>query len=52
MVIDLHAQNEVNICKGLGKTSVKMFDSWNLLSFKASNFAKNQWSITKLELDL
>ena len=52
MVIDLHPQNEVNIWKGLGKKSGKLFDSWNLLSFKASNFAKNQWSVTKLKLDL
>ena len=49
MVIDLHAQNQVNICKGLGKKSGKLFDCWDLLSFKASNFAKNQW---KLKPDL
>ena len=41
MVIDLHANNQVNICKCLEKKSGKLFDRWNLLSFKASNFPKN-----------
>ena len=48
MAIDLHAKNQVNICKGLEKKSGKLFDCWNLLSFNASNFAKNQQSVTKL----
>ena len=34
MVIDLHAKNQVNICKRLEKKSVKLVDHWNLLSFK------------------
>ena len=34
MVIDLHAQNQVNICKRLEKKSGKLFDRWNLLSPK------------------
>ena len=42
MVIDFHAKNQVNICKRLEKNSGKLFDHWNLLSFKASNFAKDQ----------
>ena len=52
MVIDLHAKTQVNIGKRLEEKSGKLFDSWNSLSFKASNFAKNQWSVTKLWLDL
>ena len=31
MVIDLHAKNQVNICKRLEKKSGKLFDRWNLL---------------------
>ena len=52
MVIDLHAKNQVNICKDLGKKSGKLFDCWNLLSFKSNNFAKNQWRVKKLKLNL
>ena len=32
MVIDLHAKNQVNIGKHLGKKSGKLFHSWTLLS--------------------
>ena len=52
LVIDLHAENQHNICKRLEKKSGKLFDRRNLLSFKASYFAKNRWSKTKLKLNL
>ena len=32
MMIDLHAKNQLNICKHLGKNCRKLFDRWNLLS--------------------
>ena len=32
MVIDLHAKDQVNICKNLEKKSKKLFDRWILLS--------------------
>ena len=40
MMIDLHAKNQLNICKDLRKKPGKLFDCWNSLSFKASNFIK------------
>ena len=52
MVIDLHAKNQHSICKHLGKKSGKLFDPQKFTKSKASNFAKNQWSITKLKHDL
>ena len=51
MVIDLHAKNKLNICNCLGHKYGKLFVAEIQMS-KASNFAKNQWSITKLKLDL
>ena len=32
MMIDLHAKNQLNIYKRLGKNCRKLFDCWNLLS--------------------
>ena len=40
MMIGLHATNLVNICKGLGKKSGKLFDRWNLLSPRPVNLPK------------
>ena len=40
MVIDFHAQNQVNICKNLGKKSGKVFDRWNLLSPRSVIYPK------------
>ena len=62
LVIDLHAKNQHNICKRIEK-SPENFHLCNLLSLrpvicekstksKVHNIAKNQWSITKLKLDL
>ena len=49
MVIDLHAKNQLNICKHLEKIWKTVW----LLKFtksKVHNFAKNRWSVTKLKL--
>ena len=48
MMTDLHAKNQVNIFKGLEK-KVRKTDHRNL---RGPNFAKKQWSATKLTLDL
>ena len=32
MVIDFHAKQQVNICKGLEKKSGKLFDRWTVPS--------------------
>ena len=40
MVTDLHAKNEVNICKRLEKKSGKLLDRLSLLSPKPVNLPK------------
>ena len=52
LLIDLHTKNQLNICKCLGKKVRKTVRSLKITKSKARNFAKNQWSITILKLDL
>ena len=50
MVTDLHVKYQVNIYKRLEKKCGEAFDHEN--ESNALNFAKNQWSVTKLKVDL
>ena len=52
MVIDLHAKNQVNYLQAFRKKVRKAVRSLKFTKSKARNFAKNQWSVTKLKLDL
>ena len=45
-------KNQVNVYKCLEKKAQKTVWSLKFTKSKARNFAKNQWSITKLKLDL
>ena len=52
MMIDLHVRNQLNICKRLEKS---VENSSNLQIYVVHGlefFTENQWSITKLTLDL
>ena len=51
-MIDLHAKNQLNICKRLEKQVQKTVWSLQSAESKARNFAKIWWSEMKLEFDL
>ena len=51
MVIDLHAKSHLNICKRLEKVRKTVW-SLEFTKSKAGALTKNQWSVTKLNLDV
>ena len=52
MVVYLHARNQLNSWKCIGKKVQKTVQYLKFTKSTVRNFVKNQWSITKPKIDL